>query len=365
MWPKSILLKPVPRLDESQVVSSLYRAILDRNPDAQELKSKIKALRENGLDAIVREFLQSIEFQRAAKPSTVGNYSNSLWNYTAIFDPVQIVLAHENRERTALSGHRVNYLGVAVNVTRFVPELKLENIVEGPPIPGNWHTDLAEMGAVLRAVDLAADSFAMIELGCGWGCWMSISAIVARLAGKTAHVTGVEGDEGHLDFAREAMATNDIAPSQYNLFHGVAATRTGRAFFPLQERAGIHWGLEPIFARSPDELERLRGSGEHSELVTVSIEEVIGDRPRIDLLHIDIQGGETSLIRDSLDVLNRKVAYIVVGTHSRAIDGQIIDFLSRDGGWMLEIERPCIFSIEGGTLLTRIDGVQGWRNARM
>jgi hypothetical protein len=173
------------------------------------------------------------------------------------------------------------------------------------------------MGAVLRAVDHASDSFAMVELGCGWGCWMSISAIAARLAGKTVHVTGVEGDEGHLDFAREAMATNDIAPSQYNLIHGVAAARTGSAFFPLQERAGIHWGLEPIFARSPDELERLRGSGEHSEVVTVSLEAVIGDRPRLDLLHIDIQGGETSLIRDSLDVLTEK-SPISLSAHIRA-----------------------------------------------
>jgi FkbM family methyltransferase len=365
MWPKSMWLKPAPRLDESRIVSSLYRAILDRDPDAQELVSQIKSLRESGLDALVREFLQSIEFQRVMRASPLWTHINSLWRYTAIFDPVQIILAHENRKRTALPGHRVNYLGVAVNVTRFVPELKLENIVEGPPIPGNWHTDLAEMGAVLRAVDRAADSFAMVELGCGWGCWMSISATAARLAGKTAHVTGVEGDEGHLDFAREAMATNDIAPSQYNLIHGVATARTGRAFFPLQEHAGIHWGLEPIFAGSLDELERLRGSGGYSEVVTVSIEEVIGNRPRLDLLHVDIQGGETSLIRDSLDVLNRKVAYIVVGTHSRAIDGQIIDILSRDGGWRLEIERPCIFSIEDGTLLTRIDGLQGWRNTRM
>jgi hypothetical protein len=132
MLPKSMWLKLAPRLGESRIVSSLYRAILDRNPDAQELESQRKSLRESGLDALVREFLQSVEFQRVMRASPLWNHINSLWRYTAIFDPVQIILAHENRERTALPGHRVNYLGVAVNVTRFVPELKLENIVEGP-----------------------------------------------------------------------------------------------------------------------------------------------------------------------------------------------------------------------------------------
>ena len=73
MWPKSMWLKPAPRLDESRIVSSLYRAILDRDPDAQELVSQIKSLRESGLDALVREFLQSIEFQRVMRASPLWN----------------------------------------------------------------------------------------------------------------------------------------------------------------------------------------------------------------------------------------------------------------------------------------------------
>ena len=73
MWPKSMWLKPVSRLDESGIVSLLYRAILDRNPDAQELECRIKSLRESGPDALVREFLQSIEFQRVMRASPLWN----------------------------------------------------------------------------------------------------------------------------------------------------------------------------------------------------------------------------------------------------------------------------------------------------
>ena len=344
-------------LDESETVAALYRAILNRNPDPAGVEHHVRDLRETGFERVLRSFLGSVESQTQTRPGP-------LWNYTATFDPVRTVLAHENHARRPVPGHRVNYLGVAVNVTRFAPDLRLANVVEPAPIPNNWHTDLAEMGAALRAVERSGDSFVMAELGCGWGCWMAISAAAARLAGKTAFAIGVEADEGHLDFAREAMATNAIAPSEYRLVAGIAAARTGTAFFPIQERAGLHWGLKPVFDAAPAQVEVLRQSGDYREMKTVALDEAIGDHSRIDLLHVDIQGGEGELLRNSIDVLNRKVGYIVVGTHSRMIDGEIIGLLQADGGWRLEIERPTLFTIHDGEFVTRIDGVQGWRNAR-
>ena len=87
------------------------------------------------------------------------------------------------------------------------------------------------------------------------------------------------------------------------------------------------WGLAPVFAASPAQIKTLRKDKNYAELKMISLPEVVADHPRLDLLHIDIQGGETNLIRDSIDILNRRVAYIVVGTHSRVIDGEIIDIL--------------------------------------
>jgi hypothetical protein len=40
--------------------------------------------------------------------------------------------------------------------------------VEGIPIPANWHADIAEWAAALRAVELAEETFTVVELGCGW-----------------------------------------------------------------------------------------------------------------------------------------------------------------------------------------------------
>ena len=58
----------------------------------------------------------------------------------------------------------VNFLGVAID-PKFLP-LVLEGMagqVQPVPIPCNWHADMAEWGAVLRAVDLARNTFTRLR----------------------------------------------------------------------------------------------------------------------------------------------------------------------------------------------------------
>lgn len=132
----------------------------------------------------------------------------------------------------------------------------------------------------------------MIELCCGWGCWMNITGAAARRAGKSPFLIGVEGDEGHIAFAHEAMATNGFAPSQFQLVRGVAAAKAGSAFFPRQSRSGVAWGLEPVLDADETQMRRMRASGGYDELKKFALRDVIGERKRIDLLYVDIQGGE-------------------------------------------------------------------------
>ena len=53
------------------------------------------------------------------------------------------------------------------------------------------------------------------------------------------------------------------------------------------------------------------------------LSEILGDSP-IDLLHIDVQGAELGLIEANLDLLARQVKGIMIGTHSRVIEGSLI-----------------------------------------
>ena len=68
--------------------------------------------------------------------------------------------------------------------------------VEDMPIPANWHADIAEWAAALRAVELARGTFSMAELGCGWGCWMNNTGVAARAAGLRWSSSASRGTKG-------------------------------------------------------------------------------------------------------------------------------------------------------------------------
>ncbi len=87
-----------------------------------------------------------------------------------------------------------------------------------------------------------------------------------------------------------------------------------------------------------------------------------------DLVHVDVQGWEAKLCVSSVEPLNARVRWLVIGTHSRSIDGQVIEILHA-AGWVLENEKPTRFQFDPAKpsleLMTEVDGVQVWRNPRL
>ncbi len=291
--------------------------------------------------------------------------NRQLLQYTACFEPQEVMRRHAAPDLAARPGYVTNFLGVLIDPVFFPRFLHgRAGQVEDIPIPANWHADVAEWGAVLRAVDLARNQFTVVELGCGWGCWMNNSGVAARRAGLNVHLVGVEGDPGHVDFAHQATATNGFKPDQVTVHRGVAAATSGVALFPRQQRAGVSWGLKPVMGATAAQRQSASQRGTHDELPIVSLESVMAPHTRVDLLHVDIQGGEADLIEDCLSVLESKVAYTVVGTHSRQIEQRIKTVLTK-AGWILEIERPAIYRLFWLGPRLKVDGVQGWRNPRL
>jgi GT2 family glycosyltransferase/glycosyltransferase involved in cell wall biosynthesis len=286
-------------------------------------------------------------------------------HFNSVFDADEIVRRYAMRDVHPRPGYLTNYLGVSVD-PKFFPQLLdgRGGQVEGLPIPGNWHADMAEFAAVLRAVDLAHDNFTIIELGCGWGCWMNNAGAAARERGLHVHLIGVEGDEGHIEFAKEACETNGFRPQEVTLYHGVAAARTGTALFPRQGQAGTSWGLQPIFGATDEQESEALRSGTHDRLPMVAMADIADPYQRIDLLHVDVQGGEVDLISGCLPVLQDKVAYLFVGSHSRQIEGMLFEVLLA-AGWRLEIERPGFLKLDGACPYMWVDGAQGWRNPKL
>ena len=288
------------------------------------------------------------------------------YHYNSSFNPLDLISKYSVPNLTPSKTYLTNFVGLKI-APEYMPECVRERVgtVECPPIPANWHTDIAELGAVLRAVDLTPrNRFIMGEMGCGWGCWMGISGLVAKKLGLDVKLYGIEGDKKHISWANENMVNNGFSEKEYAIVEGVASATTGKALFPLADKETIHYGLEPIFNASDLEIQKSLKNKSHEILPMVPLAKIFNGVPRVDLLHIDIQGGEVDLIRGSIDYLSNHVAYLVIGTHSRSIEGKLIDVLLKNG-WILDIERPAIFHIKKNELVTAVDGVQGWRNPEL
>ncbi|MEX3941242.1 class I SAM-dependent methyltransferase [Paraburkholderia sp. BR10937] len=284
--------------------------------------------------------------------------------YFASFDALACMRRHEVQDRKPTPGFQTNWLGVLVDPKIFSFLADQGGKLEQFPLPANWHADIAEWASALHAVELSRpDSFTMIELGCGWGCWMNNMGVAAKRTGRKVHVIGIEGDEGHVEFAREALARNGFSSDEYTLHRGIAAASDGTALFPRQEHPGHSWGSAPVFNATQAQQDQAVASGSHDLLPMISLEAAIAGRDRIDLLHIDIQGGEADLIEACLPILNEKLAYLLIGTHSKHIEGRLYDILSPTD-WVIEMERPAFYQVNNRKPELAVDGVQAWRNPR-
>ena len=285
----------------------------------------------------------------------------ALFHYYCEFDAVGLLHRFVAPGLQPVPDALTNFLGTRVPA-KIHPEIlaPMMGHVEGVPNPGNWHADIAEWAAALRAVEEARDTFRIVELGCGWGCWLVNTGMAARARGLTVDLIGVEGDHNHLANARETLTLNGFEPAQFRLHHGVAGPKPGKALFPNAAAGTAGWGGEAIFYPEPDMLTRAAGDPDVQILDCLTLPAMAGDKP-IDLLHIDIQGAEADYVAGSYDAIAAQVKRVLIGTHSRAIEGQLCAFFL-DRGWLLEMDRAAIAPPVGGRPQVSIDGVQMWSN---
>lgn len=344
-------------------VEKAYVSLLGRQPESADVFDKY--YRDKTTVDVLKIITTSLEFKHRFGVDGADQLfrEGPFWNFTSTFDPISQIVTNIAPDRLPLEGHIVNFLGVAMNVKFMDTVSHRGGQLDEIPIPANYHADMAEWGSVLRSIELAQGSYNIVELGCGWGCWINNTGAVCRRKGLDFAAVGVEGDAGHLTFARSALRTNGIREESCRLIHGVAGNG-GYALFPRQDRAGASWGLEPFFTTDRSEYKRRMQTGAYEAVPVVTLKEAFRDFERVDLLHVDIQGGELPLVSNNVPLLNERVAYMFIGTHSRAIEGKLIDVMAC-AGWQLECERPAVFTIGERTLNTLIDGVQAWRNVRL
>jgi hypothetical protein len=287
--------------------------------------------------------------------------NSALWSWSCEFDAEEVVARFHVKDQTAEPGIIRNFLGTRITPAVYPPVLTPRaGTVEGVPAPGNWHADIAEWAAALRSVAQAKDHYRIVELGCGWGCWLVNMGVAARGRGLKVSLAGVEGDRNHLVNLQDMMTLNGFDKTDYRVWHGVAAPHPGKALFPDPDVGTAHWGGKPVFYPDASTLAEASSSENIQVLDCITLAELGQDKP-IDLLHIDIQGGEVDYVEGNAAEMMRLVKRVLIGTHSRILEGRLMTHFDKQG-WRLEMERPAVMAHRDGKPKFPIDGVQMWAN---
>jgi FkbM family methyltransferase len=334
-----------------------YRICLDREPESESVVQEWMRVAEN------RRYLAQAMINSDEYRSKFGASSQSpFWHYHGSFNPLPVIEKFAKKNIKPSPVHVTNFLGVKIRPEFFPKILSGEaGKVQPLPIPANWHSDIAEWGSCLRSIDLSGDRFVMLELGCGWGCWMNNLGVAAKSVGKRIKLFGIEADTEHLRFARLALTDNEMSGEEFTLAQGIAGKSSSVALFPKLE-SGINWGGSAIFNPSSEQLKEVDRSDRYVRIPVVDISNFISDEEIIDFVHVDIQGAELDLLTEIFELLCQKVRYIFIGTHSKQIEAGLFNLFTNSTPWKLEMERAAIFTLVDGTPFVSVDGVQAWRN---
>ncbi|HUB48836.1 MAG TPA: class I SAM-dependent methyltransferase [Acetobacteraceae bacterium] len=241
------------------------------------------------------------------------------------------------------------------------------------PVPHDLYEAIEWVGLLRAVASSRHGRFTMMELGAGFAPWLGAGASAARLRGiGDVHLMGVEADPGRFALMQQHFLDNGLDPATHRLVCAAVGVGRGRARWPRIADPANASGARPVREDGGglDIADSAYMAGAVDDFIDVDIlplPELLEEQPEWDLLHMDVQGWETALCAGCADALTRRVRRMVIGTHSRAIDGEIIVTMRR-AGWVLENEKPTRFTFDPSKgsleLMTEVDGVQVWRNSR-
>jgi FkbM family methyltransferase len=244
------------------------------------------------------------------------------------------------------------------------------------PIPDDGvRAEAIEYYALLRALELSAGlKFSMIELGASYAPWACLGGCLALREGRRQiKIRAVEASKFFIDKIHSNWTVNGLLPNGYvnggqliacEAVHAAVGVEAGTMFFPVVSSAVENGGQAVHVSR---ELDYVGRSVAHQEVRALTLEQIFEGFDVIDFLHCDIQGAELEVLTRGIGLLSDRVRCVFVGTHSRAIEGGLIDSFHQ-AGWTLLRERPTMFSHRSDLAdvigMTTRDGGQFWVNPR-
>ena len=232
-----------------------------------------------------------------------------------------------------------NFAGVITDCSLF-PHANLlsgQRVIEAPEpddgVYGTANEHLAVLEAVDRAVKKGQKDFAMVELGAGWGPWISEAGVLCKRKNITdLKLIGVEADRPKFDAMIEHFKRNNLEAD--GLIFGAAWDCDATLKFPVIAREDMGG------AASTSDVEYRGGETQMVEVPAHGLQKLCDGLGVIDVMHWDVQGAEARIGLHNRGLLDARVRSMQIGTHSRAIEGQLIEmFYSL--GWDVLRELPC------------------------
>jgi FkbM family methyltransferase len=287
----------------------------------------------------------------------------------------KLLAKYEDHTRKPKKGYIVDYFGCKLNVKYFHHTAGRSGDVLGLPDPsdGILHEFIEYLGTVL-AVDSAKqqEDFVSVELGAGWGPWIIRSGVLAKQRGlKNITLVGVEADKLHFNWMADALNINNLREKPTNgirvqLYEAAVSAKEKHLLFPAIEDSVADWGAAATQSKEGGIDYRGRAS-KFIKVPAIPLKKLLQPLHHVDLMHVDIQGSEFDVIKSAVKELTQKCRVLVIGTHNRKIEGDLLDLLFKNG-WYLRNESPCQFvfvphapSLTG---MTTVDGTQIWINPR-
>ncbi len=235
------------------------------------------------------------------------------------------------------------------------------------PAPGFTDGEIFfEQAAIHEAVKAARGKFIMVELGGGYAArTVDAHAALQQHNPMPGRYVVVEAEPTHFDWALRYMRTNGINPDDHWMINALVGVDNIPQVFLLGEGFygnGIvaQGDLDQMIANlrgdpSPaDVLRTLLLTGrcgiqqgyeiadgtrffDYGFVFSMPLRDILQPLDHVDLMDIDIQGGEKDVLPAAMDVINRKVRRIHLATHGADLHKQMWN-LFFENGWLCETD---------------------------
>lgn len=155
----------------------------------------------------------------------------------------------------------------------------------------------------------------IVELGMGYAApSLTLSGLIDNTNMfpniKTYKVLGIEGEKNHFKWSEKCIS--EQIKGEYKIINGAITTFDGEVGF-MQGNSADNYG-------------QAIGSGE--SVKSFRLETLLNSNniEVVDILHMDIQGEEINVIKDSVNLFS-KINFMYIGTHSKEIHKNILEVL--------------------------------------